>query len=68
MYGIDVDVNEDRTEGRAHKFIQMIQQIHQVVREQLEKSQAQYKARHDKNRVNHQFQVGDRVWPHITKE
>jgi hypothetical protein len=34
----------------------------------LEKIQAQYKARHDKHRVDHQFQVGDRVWLHISKE
>jgi hypothetical protein len=34
----------------------------------LEKSRAQYKARHDKHRVDHQFQVGDRVWLHINKE
>jgi hypothetical protein len=34
----------------------------------LEKSQAQYKAFHDKHRVDHQFQVGDRVWLHISKE
>jgi hypothetical protein len=68
MYGRDVDVNEERTEDRARKFIQRIQQIHQAVREQLEKSQAQYKARHDKHRVDHQFQVGDRVWLHISKE
>ena len=36
--------------------------------EQLEKSQAQYKAWHDKHRVDNQFQVGDRVWLHISKE
>jgi hypothetical protein len=34
----------------------------------LEKSQAQYKARLDKHRVDHQFQVGDQVWLHINKE
>jgi hypothetical protein len=34
----------------------------------LDKSQAKYKARHDKHRVDHQFQVGDRVWLHIRKE
>jgi hypothetical protein len=28
MYGRDVDVNEERTEDIAHKFIQRIQQIH----------------------------------------
>jgi hypothetical protein len=68
MYGKDVDSNEERNEDRAHKFIQRIQQVHQAVREQLEKSQAQYKARHDKHRVDHQFQVGDQVWLHISKE
>jgi hypothetical protein len=68
MYGRDVDSNEERTEDRARKFIQRIQQVHQAVREQLEKSQAQYKSWHDKHRVDHQFQVGDRVWLHINKE
>jgi hypothetical protein len=48
MYGRDVDSNEERNEDRAHKFIQRIQQVHQEVREQLEKIQAQYKARHEK--------------------
>ena len=59
MYGRDVDSNEEINEDEAHKFIQRIQQVHQAVREQLEKSQAQYKARHDKHRVDHQIQVGD---------
>jgi hypothetical protein len=45
MYGRDVDSNEEIKEDRACKFIQRIQQVHQAVREQLEKSQAQYKAR-----------------------
>jgi hypothetical protein len=34
----------------------------------LEKIQAQYKARHDKQRVDHQFHVEDRAWLHISKE
>jgi hypothetical protein len=34
----------------------------------LEKSQAKYKVRHDKHRVDHQFQVGDQVWLHINKD
>jgi hypothetical protein len=49
-------------------FIQRIQQIHQAVNEQLEKSREHYKSRHDKNMVDHQFQVEDRVWIHINKE
>ena len=34
----------------------------------MEKSQANYKAKHDKHQVNHQFQVGDQVWLYISKE
>ena len=40
---------------KAQQFIQRIQMIHQVVQVQLEKSQACYKARCDKHRVDHQF-------------
>jgi len=38
------------------------------VQKQLEKSQSNYKARHDKHRVDHKFQVGDEVWLYISKE
>jgi hypothetical protein len=68
MYERDVDSNEEINEDRARKFIQRIHQVHQEVREHLEKSQAQYKARHDKHTVDHQFQVGDQVWIQINKE
>jgi hypothetical protein len=68
MYERDADVNEEQTEDRPCKFIQRIHQIHQAVKEQLEKSQEQYKARHDKHGVDHQCQVGDRVCLHISKE
>jgi hypothetical protein len=34
----------------------------------LEKSQAKYKARHDKHRVDHQFEFGDQVWLHINND
>jgi hypothetical protein len=50
---------------KAKRFIQKIQQVHQVVHEQLEKIQAKYKERHDKHQVDHQFEVGDQVWLHI---
>ena len=33
----------------------------------MEKSQAKYKARHEKHQVDHQFEVGDQVWLHINK-
>ena len=51
--------------GRHHDAKKIVQQI---VQEQQEKSRAIYKARHDKHRVDHQFQVGDRVSLQITKE
>ena len=44
------------------KFIQRIQNIHEAVKDQLEKIQAKYKMCHDKHRVDHYFQVGDQVW------
>ena len=53
---------------KATKFIEQIQEIHQAVQEQLERSQAKYKARHDKHRIEHSFQVGDQVWLYISKD
>ncbi|MCY6488247.1 hypothetical protein, partial [Actinobacillus pleuropneumoniae] len=50
------------------RFIEQIQEIHQAVQEQPEKSQAKYKARHDKHRMEHSFQVGDQVWLYISKD
>jgi hypothetical protein len=55
MYGRDVDSNEDRNEDIDHKFIHRIQQVHQAVMEQLDKSQEQFKAQHEKHKVDHQF-------------
>jgi hypothetical protein len=34
----------------------------------LEKSQAKYKTRHDKHRVDHSFKVGDEFWLYINKK
>ena len=50
------------------KFIERIQLVHQVVQEQLEKSQAKYKVWHDKHWVDHHFQIGDKVWLTISKD
>ena len=60
----------DRHSGvdRATRFIEQIQEIHEGVQGQLEKSQAKYKARHDKHRMEHSFQVGDQVWLYINKD
>jgi hypothetical protein len=61
---------EDRHDDidKAKRFIQNIQQEHKVVQEKLEKRQAKYKGRHDKHRVDHQFEVDDQVWLHISKD
>ena len=64
----DIVVDGHNDVDKETRFIEQIQEIHQVVQEQLEKSQAKYKARHDKHRIEHNFQVGDQVWLYITKE
>ena len=53
---------------KAIHFIEQIQLVHQRVQEQLEKSKAKYKTRHDKHMVDHDFQVGDQLWFYINKE
>jgi hypothetical protein len=68
IFGKDIAVDGQYDIDRAEKFIEQIQSIHQVVQEQLEKSQAKYKTRHDKHRVDHSFEVGDEVWLYISKE
>jgi hypothetical protein len=68
IFGKDIVVDGQYDIDRAEKFIEQIQSIHQVVQEQLEKSQAKYKARHDKHHVDHSFEVGDEVWLYISKE
>jgi hypothetical protein len=68
IFGKDIFVDRQYDIDRAEKFIEQIQSIHQVVQEQLEKSQAKYKARHDKHRIDHSFEVGDEVWLYINKE
>ena len=57
---MDFSFGKDAVDGhhdadKALKFIQRIQAVQQAVQEQLEKSQAKYKARNDKHRVDHQF-------------
>jgi hypothetical protein len=68
IFGKDIAVDGQYDIDRAEKFIEQIQSIHQVVKEQLEKSQAKYKTRHEKHRVDHSFQVGDEVCLYISKE
>lgn len=40
---------------KTKQFIEKFQLVHQVVQEQLGKSQAKYKTRHDKHRVDRNF-------------
>ena len=49
--------NEDGHEDgdKEINFIQTIQKIHEVVRDQLEKRQAKYKIRQDKHNMDHRF-------------
>lgn len=49
-------------------FIEQVQLAHQTVQEQLQKSKAKYKTRHDKHCIDHNFQVGDEVWLYISKD
>jgi len=49
VFGKDIAVDGHNDVDKATKFIEQIQEIHQAVQEQLEKSQAKHKARRDKH-------------------
>jgi hypothetical protein len=68
IFGKDIYIDGQYEIDRAEKFIEQIQSIYQMVQEQLEKSQAKYKMRHENHRVDHSFQFGDEVWLYIIKE
>ena len=51
IFGKDVAIDGHYDIDKAKKFIEQIQLVHQMVQEQLEKSQAKYKTRHDKFHV-----------------
>eukprot|EP00253_Pinus_taeda_P021751 PITA_21751 len=61
VFSKDIAVDGHNDVDKETKFIEQIQEIHQAVQEQLENNQAKYKARHDKHRIEHSFQVGDKV-------
>jgi hypothetical protein len=50
---------------KATRCIEKIQHIRQQVKDILQKSNVNYKQRHDQHRVPHKFQVGDKVWLHL---
>ena len=68
VFGKDTTIDGRSDMDKATRFIEQIQEIHQAVQEQLEKSQAKYKARHDKHRMHHSFQVADQVLLYISKD
>jgi hypothetical protein len=68
IFGKDIAIDGQYDIDREKKFIEQIQLVHQMVQEQLEKIQAKYKTRHDKQRVDHSFQVGDEIQIYISKE
>ena len=68
VFGKDTIVDGHSDVDKAIRFIEQIQEIHHAVQEQLERSQAKYKMRHYKHRVDHSFQVEDEVWLYISKE
>jgi tagatose-1,6-bisphosphate aldolase non-catalytic subunit AgaZ/GatZ len=68
IFGKDSIVDGHSDAEKHTKLIQKIQLVHQAMQEQLEKSQAKYKARHDKHRFDHHFQVSDQVWLYISKD
>ena len=61
VFGKEIAVDGHSDVDKVAKFIEQIQEIHKAVQEQLEKSQAKYKARHDKRQMEHSFQFGDQV-------
>lgn len=68
MFGEYDKVAEHDGANKLVTFIQRIQQIHEVMQDQLEKSQAKYKMHHDRHQDDHHFQVGDQVWLCISKD
>ena len=68
IFDKDSIVDKNSNEVKAMKFIERIQLVNQAFQEQLEKSQAKYKVRHDKHRVDHHFQIGDKVWLTISND
>ena len=63
-------MREDLTRDalKEKKIVEKINQIHLHVHEKLKKSEEKYKARHDQNKIERTFRVGERVWLRLNKE
>ncbi|KAM1724678.1 hypothetical protein ACFX11_023101 [Malus domestica] len=57
---------EDRL--KAQRLLESVSKVHKEVEEQLQKSQQRYRARHDKHRLQHDFNESDMVWLKLSKE
>lgn len=60
------DVATDSNMEKSKEFIERLQMVHQTVQDQLEKGKGKYKERHDKHRLDENFQVSDK-WIKIGK-
>ncbi|KAA8535891.1 hypothetical protein F0562_030894 [Nyssa sinensis] len=65
---IDLARKGENDKLRAQKFVERIRKVHQEVEQQLIRAQQKYKMRHDKHRIQGNFQEGDLVWLHLGKE
>jgi hypothetical protein len=63
----DLNKGEFRS-TRAKDFPAEMQELHDHIKEQLEKSSSEYKHRDDQHRRKIEFEVGDQVIAHLRKE
>jgi hypothetical protein len=59
---------EKMTSVEAEDFAEHIKNIHEKLREHINKMNMQYKAKADQKRRNKEFQIGDEVMVHLRKE
>ena len=60
--------SEHHSHEHDKHFIKHIQWVHKQGHEAMEKDQKKYKDASDRHRVDHTFQIGDRVWIYLSKE
>ncbi|CAL1356759.1 unnamed protein product [Linum trigynum] len=60
--------DKTRTHCKAAEFANTLQEVHQMVRANLEAAAGKYKKTVDKKRRHVEFNVGDFVWVFLTKD
>jgi hypothetical protein len=63
----DLEQNEFRSTG-AEDFAAEMHELHNQIKEQLKRSNNEYKCRDDQHRRKLQFEVGDQVLEHLRKD